>query len=100
VVVLGGTAEEDDCELRPRPETTRSILARTRLLDPGLEHATYVGSAVGLRPARPEVRLEAATTERGRPVVHNYGHGGSGFTLSWGCAEEVTRLALAGSLSG
>jgi D-amino-acid oxidase len=97
VVVLGGTAEEGDSDLRPRPETTRSILARTLRLDPRLEHATYVGSAVGLRPARPEVRLEAATTARGKPVVHNYGHGGSGFTLSWGCAEEVARLALARS---
>jgi D-amino-acid oxidase len=97
VTVLGGTAEEGDWEPRPRPETTRSILERTRRLDPRLEHATYVGSAVGLRPARAEVRLEATTLDDGRPLIHNYGHGGSGFTLSWGCADEVAQLALAGS---
>jgi D-amino-acid oxidase len=51
--------------------------------------------AVGLRPARSEVRLEATTLADGRPLVHNYGHGGSGFTLSWGCADEVARLVLA-----
>jgi D-amino-acid oxidase len=94
VVVLGGTAEEDDWEPRPRPETTKSILERTLLLEPKLANATYVGSAVGLRATRPEVRLEAETLPDGRPLIHNYGHGGSGFTLSWGCADEVARLAL------
>ena len=92
VVVLGGTAEEDDWELRPRPETTRSILERTCHLDPRLADAELVGAAVGLRPARPEVRLEADVLPDGRPLVHDYGHGGSGFTLSWGCAEEVVRI--------
>jgi D-amino-acid oxidase len=92
VVVLGGTAEEDDWELRPRPETRRSILARARLLDPRLAGAELVGEAVGLRPARSEVRLEAETLPDGRLVVHDYGHGGSGFTLSWGCADEVVSI--------
>jgi D-amino-acid oxidase len=94
VTVLGGTAEEDDWEPSPRAETTRSILERTRLLEPRLEGATYLGSAVGLRPGRTEVRLERDSLPDGRPLIHNYGHGGSGFTLSWGCADEVARLAL------
>ena len=52
-----------------------------------VHHAEVVAHRVGLRPARPSVRLEA----EGR-VVHNYGHGGAGVTLSWGCAEEVRDL--------
>ena len=91
VAVLGGTAEEGDDDLTPREATTQDILARTRRLQPELAGATLVGAAVGLRPARPAVRLESDTLADGRPLIHDYGHGGSGFTLSWGCAGEVAR---------
>ena len=96
VVVLGGTAEEGDHELTPREATTQDILARTRRLQPALEHATLVGAAAGLRPGRPSVRLEADRLSDGRALIHDYGHGGSGFTLSWGCADEVAALVLEG----
>ena len=46
---------------------------------------------MGLRPARPQVRLEAEDVGGSR-VVHCYGHGGAGVTLSWGCADEVAGL--------
>jgi D-amino-acid oxidase len=40
------------------------------------------------------VRVEFAARTRGpdRKLIHCYGHGGSGFTLSWGCADDVLRL--------
>jgi len=95
IAVLGGTAEEGDGDLTPREATTRDILARTRRLQPQLADATLVGAAVGLRPARPSVRLERDSLADGRPLIHDYGHGGSGFTLSWGCAGEVARTVLA-----
>jgi len=44
-----------------------------------------------LRPSRTEVRLEFEKVG-GRTVIHNYGHGGAGVTLSWGCAEEVVEI--------
>ena len=51
---------------------------------------------MGLRPGRPSVRLEAEQWQlKGGgtlPVVHNVGHGGSGLTLAWGCAEDVVAL--------
>jgi len=48
--------------------------------------------SVGLRPSRKEVRLEIESLSSGRWAIHNYGHGGAGVTLSWGCADEVTRI--------
>ena len=92
VVVLGGTAEDGDWDLTPREATTRDILARTRRLQPEIADADLVGVAVGLRPGRPSVRVERDVTPDGRPLIHDYGHGGSGYTLSWGCADEVAEL--------
>jgi len=52
---------------------------------------------VGLRPYRPSVRLEAEALPGGGVLWHNYGHGGAGVTLSWGCAREITSAVLAGA---
>jgi D-amino-acid oxidase len=90
-VVLGGTAQEGAEDMTPDPATTEAIRARCGALVPALRDAPVVGVAVGLRPARPTVRLEA----EGR-VVHCYGHGGAGVTLAWGCAGEVAALLGAG----
>ena len=49
-----------------------------------------------IRPYRPTVRLEHEQLDADRHLVHNYGHGGSGISLSWGCAEEVAALAGSG----
>ncbi|GGO82696.1 FAD-dependent oxidoreductase [Wenjunlia tyrosinilytica] len=47
---------------------------------------------VGLRPYRVEnVCLER---EYGFNIVHNFGHAGSGFSFSWGCAREVLDLVM------
>jgi D-amino-acid oxidase len=92
-VVVGGTAEEGEWGRRPDPDVAERLLALAADLVPGLHRARVVGHRVGLRPARPEVRLELERTPaRGTPVVHCYGHGGAGVTLSWGCADEVVRL--------
>ncbi len=90
-VVLGGTAQEGDWSLAPDPKTEEDILRKCALLEPRLAGARVTGRAVGLRPGRPAVRLERDADAPN--LVHCYGHGGSGMTLSWGCADEVAALA-------
>ncbi|GIH17588.1 D-amino-acid oxidase [Rugosimonospora africana] len=95
-VVLGGTAQEGEDGIVPVPATARSIVRRCAELVPAVAGATVLAHRVGLRPARPAVRLAAETPGGGCPVVHCYGHGGAGVTLAYGCAEEV--VSLVGSL--
>ncbi len=90
--VLGGSAEEGREELEPDPRVADAIVARCRRLEPRIAGIRRLGGAVGLRPGRAAVRLEAEHPAPGRLVVHDYGHGGAGVTLSWGCAEEVAEL--------
>jgi len=92
--VLGGTADENVCDARVDDQTAASILDRCRQLMPALARAPVRGHKVGIRPCRTTVRLERESLG-GVSVVHNYGHGGSGVTLSWGCADEVVALASA-----
>ena len=55
-----------------------------------------IRSVVGLRPFRPSgfrvAREQIGTTA----VVHNYGHGGGGITLSWGTSKLAADLGLPG----
>ena len=88
VCVLGGTAQEGDTDTRVRDADTADIVARCTRLVPELEGAEIVGARAGLRP----LRRGGARVERAGDVVHCYGHGGAGLTLSWGCAAEVVAL--------
>jgi D-amino-acid oxidase len=90
--ILGGTAEEGEWETEPDPQTAAAILRRCEALEPRLAGADVLEHKAGLRPGRPEIRLEIDYVAQSPPRVHNYGHGGSGVTLSWGCAEETLRL--------
>ncbi len=91
-IVLGGTTQANDWNLEVDPQDTQDILRKAKALSPAFNNVEIIGESVGLRPARFEVRLEAETIN-GKHVIHNYGHGGAGYTLSWGCAEEVVQLA-------
>jgi D-amino-acid oxidase len=87
--VLGGTAvlnNDDEC---PNEKDTVEILRRCSNLLPALASAVVKSVAVGLRPGRKTIRLERESSTN---IIHNYGHGGGGYTVSWGCAREVVAL--------
>jgi D-amino-acid oxidase len=94
-VLLGGTAQQGDWDLLPREDVAGRILRDCTAVQPRLRGARIVAERVGLRPCRPEVRLESEPLPGGRTLWHNYGHGGAGVTLTWGCAREITEAVLA-----
>jgi D-amino-acid oxidase len=95
-VVLGGSAIPGSEDLRIDYAIAEAIVRRCARVEPLLRDPVVVEHRVGLRPKRPMVRLERDDT-LGFPVWHNYGHGGSGVTLSWGCAREIRDQVLQAS---
>ncbi|HEX8279926.1 MAG TPA: FAD-dependent oxidoreductase, partial [Chthoniobacterales bacterium] len=89
--VIGGT-NHVSADLRPWPaETLRMIEEAARVL--AISPPRLVQESVGLRPfRRAGVRVAREQLADGRAVIHNYGHGGAGFTLSWGCADAAVAL--------
>ncbi|MFB8281027.1 FAD-dependent oxidoreductase [Nocardia colli] len=90
-VILGGVAEAGNENTEPDPGQAEQIRERCIAVEPRLAGAQVLGVEVGLRPARPRIRVERE--RRGEQIViHNYGHGGVGVAMSWGCATQVAEL--------
>ena len=93
--VFGGTNEISNDLAVDLAVTSRIVAECSRVLE--IENPRVLRERVGLRPFRKSgVRLESEKLRDGRTVIHNYGHGGSGFTLSWGCADVVSQIATEG----
>jgi D-amino-acid oxidase len=91
-VVLGGTFEPGEWDTGPDPRVAAGIVARCTELVPELAGAAVLGERAGLRPVRrggPRVGPDPDPLPGGARLIHNYGHGGAGVTLSWGCAGSV-----------
>ncbi len=93
-VVLGGTEKPGDWNTDPYPAVAERIRNDAEVIEPRLRGAQVLAHRVGLRPVRPSVRLEAEEPggQDEPTIIHNYGHGGAGVSLSWGCATEAAGL--------
>ncbi|KAJ7032245.1 nucleotide-binding domain-containing protein [Mycena alexandri] len=105
ILLIGGITEphESTLDLRLDSPIIKRMRARCESLLPGLEKARLdpvYPLAQGLRPFRGQnVRVERELRRVGSRVVHSYGHGGSGWSLSFGCAGDVAKL-VEDSLAG
>lgn len=92
-VILGGTAEPNLWERQSDETTATAILNRCAAIEPALTGAQIIEHRVGLRPTRPQIRLDVVQLGNHVSVVHCYGHSGAGVSLAWGCAAEIaTRI--------
>ena len=98
-VIIGGTAIENDEDSHPDEILAKKIWARAIKLCPQLAKVdrSTVKHVKGFRPVRPSVRVELEMIH-GTPVIHNYGHGGGGFAISWGCAKETRTICTINNL--
>ena len=95
-VVLGGTHQSDDWNVSAYDKDRDFILGGCLKMAPAaISGAEFIGDWVGLRPGRCSVRLEKESDR----IIHNYGHGGSGITLFWGCAKDVVELVRNSTLN-
>ncbi|XP_036448671.1 D-aspartate oxidase isoform X2 [Colossoma macropomum] len=94
-VTLGGTRQKDDWRLEVDKGDSKGIMERCSQLEPSLQKAQVLEEWVGLRPGRRNLRVEKEwlqAQDRQVLLVHNYGHGGCGISLSWGSALDTVGL--------
>lgn len=89
-VVLGSFYLEGDGGKDERPDNVADIIKRCSEFVPELKTAPVIGVVPCIRPGRKDgVRLDRVEVTGGFHVINNYGHGGGGMSISWGCAMEV-----------
>ncbi|XP_033126987.1 D-aspartate oxidase-like [Anneissia japonica] len=94
-VVVGGTLQKNNWNLEVDAVNRKDIWTNCSRMLPSITMAEVDHEWVGLRPGRPTVRLERETKTIGHKtiqVVHNYGHGGRGVSMHWGCANDAANL--------
>jgi D-amino-acid oxidase len=64
-----------------------------RLAPPNVSWDRVIRTTVGLRPHRDGGFVLRADKLDAKTVIHNYGHGGAGMSIGWGCGLVVADLA-------
>ena len=72
----------------------KSSVNKLALPIPSVSWDRILGTTVGFRPYRSKGFVLGSEMYDRKFVVHNYGHGGAGMSLSWGTGQMATELAL------
>ena len=92
-VIVGGTRDKNNYDTNPDDKESKRIWEQCCEVFPSLQNAKILSEKAGLRPTREPVRLEMVSgVKPNQHIIHNYGHGASGITLHWGCANDVNKL--------
>ena len=85
------------CGARSASTARAPAARRTPLILPQVRVSwdRVIRATVGLRPHRPSGFVLRADKLDGKTLIHNYGHGGAGMSLSWGTGQLAAELALA-----
>lgn len=94
IVAVGGTYLEGDGETEIRIEEMATLMQNARSMGINTDTSKPPNKWVGFRPYRPTARLEVDMehSKHELKVVHNFGFGGSGWTVFVGAAKEAVSL--------
>jgi glycine/D-amino acid oxidase-like deaminating enzyme len=92
LAALGMSVEACAPKMTPQLTAPRPMV---RLAPVNVAFDRIIRTTIGLRPFRPSGFVLRTDKLDGKTIVHNFGHGGSGMSLSWGTASMATDMAMA-----
>lgn len=100
--ILGGSLQIGNSDPQVDPNLAMRIMRRCisfcpQLIQTGsrLEELDIIRHSVGIRPSRHDGARVQKERMGDLVIVHNYGHGGTGYQCSYGCAEDAVNLLRA-----
>jgi len=92
-IQIGAVFDGNNETLQIDDKHTQDILERCRRMLPGFkcDDSDVISVARALRPERSRTRVELEKLADGRALVHNYGHDGMGYLISYGIAAEIAK---------
>src|SRR6266699_1739695 len=94
ILSAAGAALMAGCAARIKPIASLPARSQRRLVPVDCSRERVIRTVAGLRPFRPSGFLVRKDTIDRKTIIHNYGHGGAGITLSWGTPQLALEEAV------